>query len=69
MPGMVRVLSNGAGGDTLGLSWQGILFGIVLILIGWVVASAPSSPVWLYPAMGLTFVGGGIVTFVAIFKV
>lgn len=65
---MEKVHTNGIGGDFMGLSWQGILFGIVLILIGWVVASAPSSPVWLYPAMGLTFVGGGIVTFVAIFK-
>jgi len=49
----------------MGLSWQGILFGVALILIGWVVASAPSSPVWLNPAMGLTFVGGGIVAFIA----
>lgn len=50
------------------LSWQTILFGIALILVGWVVASAPSNPIWLYPAMGLTFVGGGIVTFVAMVK-
>ncbi len=52
----------------MALSWTGILFGIVLILIGWAVASAPSNPIWLYPAMGLTFVGGGIVTFIGTIK-
>lgn len=52
----------------MSLSWQAILFGIALILIGWIVASVPSNPIWLYPAMGLTFVGGGLVTFIATMK-
>ena len=49
----------------MGFSWQAILFGILLIIVGWAIASASSNPIWLYPAMGLTFVSGGIVTFVA----
>lgn len=50
------------------LSWQGILFAIVLIVIGWIIASMSSNPIWLYPAMGLTFVAGGIVTFIAVIR-
>jgi len=63
-----RAATNGIGGEKMGLTWQAILFGILLIIVGWAIASAPSSPVWLYPAMGLTFVAGGVVTFVAMLK-
>ena len=50
------------------LSWQSLLVAIALILTGWTITSAPSDPIWLYPAMGLTFVAGGVVTFATILK-
>lgn len=55
-------------GDFLNNVWQSILFGILLIIVGWVIASVESEPAWLYPAMGLTFVGGGVVTFISTLK-
>ena len=51
-----------------GMSLQSLLVGIALILIGWAITSAPSNPIWLYPAMGLTFVAGGVVTFATMLK-
>ena len=68
MSDMEKMPTKWVGGDFMGFSWQAVLFGIALILVGWVVAASPSSPVWLYPAMGLTFVGGGMVTFIAMVK-
>ena len=49
-------------------SWQVLLFGLVLIIIGWFIAAVPSETVWLYPAIGLSFVGGGVLSFIAVLK-
>jgi len=56
------------GGEFMALSWQAILLGILLIIVGWAITAIPSSPIWLYPAMGLTFVAGGVITFAAMLK-
>ncbi|MFZ0183531.1 MAG: hypothetical protein WAL88_01695 [Nitrosotalea sp.] len=51
-----------------GISWQGILFGIVLIIAGLAIATGHSEPVWFYPTAGLAFVSGGILSFVIVAK-
>ena len=51
-----------------GISWQGILFGIALIITGLAISAVHSEPAWLYPGMGFAFMGGGILTFVTVFK-
>lgn len=57
------------GGEWLmGISWQGILFGIALIIAGLAIATGHSEPVWFYPATGLAFVSGGILSFVVVAK-
>ena len=52
----------------MGISWQGILFGIVLIVVGLALATGHSEPIWFYPAAGLSFIGGGILSFVMVMK-
>ncbi len=52
----------------MSISWQGILFGIVLIIVGLGIATGHSEPVWFYPTAGLSFIGGGILSFVMVMK-
>jgi len=52
----------------MGVSWQGILFGIVLIIVGLALATGHSDPVWFYPAAGLSFICGGMLSFAMVVK-
>jgi len=50
------------------MSWQGILFGIALIISGLAIATGHSEPVWFYPAVGLSCISGGVLSFVMVAK-
>lgn len=70
LPKTERLGRKKDGGDTLmvDVPWQGILFGILLIIVGLAIAAAHSEPVWLLPGIGISFIGGGALCFVMVLR-